>query len=1270
MVHKKKYDVVTTFLNYDLHGAAAAGNIGLVTYAITHGQPINAVLGGLLPIHAAASGGSVEVVQLLIDNGADVNIPRLPSSTGPPINIGGPGQMVGPGGVIGDSHQCTTAGEKLHKGRLGSAGLQAPPSSASTTRPGSSNGGSSLPVGLRGSTPLHFAAALGHLEVARILLENGANPLARDIEKATPEMVARSAGRQRVADFIRDWRIDHEGAPRRSIETPQQPPSSSGLKPEMEFGFRGGNISTASLPLTGSAAQSTASLGRYANQPGRRPSLPSIHESPPSTSYPRPPSGKKQQSFPSDRPATASSAHEKESRLPFTVRRPKSANSREGKSSMPNDDATSQISHHSGKESHGAASRLNKLFRRPNLRPATASGALSIAPSPSSPSPPTLTRTRSPSASGVTDKDRGGGLFHGHHLPPLSKRDHGRHLHPHTISRDAISGPIMNGQQPSTSIAEYARPDLADGAPSTTDDQTLSRSPDDLDEVSRVLNRTPAELQYMQTRGALPDRAKHSAPAGQTTFGLGRKSSGSGLRHYPSHSALPNKPSPVLTPNSGIVPRHRAKLGPGDGLAMTAVHQESRDDIDRARTDTPLSFGSDQASPAPRSARPVPSFTSLNRTQQAPDSRDERGSISSHESSNLTGTNSSADALRSPEGGEELASDYISRPLRSATVSTNHSPAPSPISLGPGGTSPSIASPGYAGIADYNINGSIPMSFIDPRQVSTRAQAAELVEAHARVIQTEYEQRQKAKRLASNSSHKNTASPLGNTRSRSATTDTKGTGPSESDGDDMLEEEDRSALRERLAALGESLHMERVLARNEQLAKRFHRESAADDGSTEGGDHEPIDRMVPSSMGPSTNMRAEMLEGYLRKGEASDTEKVKRPVTPKRDVFGRPVTPKQREGRPTTPKEARPTTPRSVTPQSSTRLDAPRENRVLPPPSKAQTPRSNTHLTLQQTRVISKSDLGLNSHINKDDLQGRERAWTTTDVRPRIGPQVVSRPSTAGAKPADSQRPGGLTIDIVQTMPTPTDGRTPLEDTSPIVPPSPDGRRPDSIQSRRRMNSNQLRIDSKVAQEQSHLNESSEEAGRPRSASRPRKPSTPTGSGSRSEHSVLITRVTPPVAPPVIALVPPRDPYNSFLSVGSDHEGSESPVSPSAPPEPVPALPSIPSAVDLHNMLQMQRVKDEARMIPDPQHSPIQLTPSDIGPGGSYRNSPPASAAERRLGLSGSGRSEFGYESVRSFNQEKGGDNSRALQQVDTRESDYPKPTRSKFGGLFSRKKR
>lgn len=61
---------------YDLHFASASGNLGLVEFALSHGQPVNSVLNGVLPLHAACAGGSEVVVKHLIDEGADVNAPR------------------------------------------------------------------------------------------------------------------------------------------------------------------------------------------------------------------------------------------------------------------------------------------------------------------------------------------------------------------------------------------------------------------------------------------------------------------------------------------------------------------------------------------------------------------------------------------------------------------------------------------------------------------------------------------------------------------------------------------------------------------------------------------------------------------------------------------------------------------------------------------------------------------------------------------------------------------------------------------------------------------------------------------------------------------------------------------------------------------------------------------------------------------------------------------------------------------------------------------
>ena len=65
-----------TVPRYDLHFAAASGDLGLVEFALSHGQPVNSVLNGVLPLHAACAGGSEVVVKYLIEEGADVNAPR------------------------------------------------------------------------------------------------------------------------------------------------------------------------------------------------------------------------------------------------------------------------------------------------------------------------------------------------------------------------------------------------------------------------------------------------------------------------------------------------------------------------------------------------------------------------------------------------------------------------------------------------------------------------------------------------------------------------------------------------------------------------------------------------------------------------------------------------------------------------------------------------------------------------------------------------------------------------------------------------------------------------------------------------------------------------------------------------------------------------------------------------------------------------------------------------------------------------------------------
>ncbi|ORX80279.1 hypothetical protein K493DRAFT_186480, partial [Basidiobolus meristosporus CBS 931.73] len=59
-----------------LHSGAANGNLGLVKFALDHGQSIDSVVNGILPIHAACCSGNFVVVKYLLDRGADVNARR------------------------------------------------------------------------------------------------------------------------------------------------------------------------------------------------------------------------------------------------------------------------------------------------------------------------------------------------------------------------------------------------------------------------------------------------------------------------------------------------------------------------------------------------------------------------------------------------------------------------------------------------------------------------------------------------------------------------------------------------------------------------------------------------------------------------------------------------------------------------------------------------------------------------------------------------------------------------------------------------------------------------------------------------------------------------------------------------------------------------------------------------------------------------------------------------------------------------------------------
>ncbi|GAA5858934.1 hypothetical protein JCM8547_007163 [Rhodosporidiobolus lusitaniae] len=144
--------VTTSYPDLTLHSAAANGNVGLVQYALSAGQPVNSVLNGVLPLHAAASSGSETVVRMLIEAGADVNSPRLP--------------------------------RRYSNDRSKTSGIS---------------------VGTAGSTPLHFAAANGHTGIIKLLLSYGADPRISEKHGITPEAIALQKGHLEAAEALRSF---------------------------------------------------------------------------------------------------------------------------------------------------------------------------------------------------------------------------------------------------------------------------------------------------------------------------------------------------------------------------------------------------------------------------------------------------------------------------------------------------------------------------------------------------------------------------------------------------------------------------------------------------------------------------------------------------------------------------------------------------------------------------------------------------------------------------------------------------------------------------------------------------------------------------------------------------------------------------------------------------------------------------------------------------------------------------------------------------------
>ncbi|KAG0001988.1 hypothetical protein BGZ79_003839 [Entomortierella chlamydospora] len=239
------------FQNLGLHSGAASGNLGLVKFALDNGQPIDSVVNGVLPIHAACcSNANIAVVLFLIEHGSDVNARRQPRKYG---------------------------GERA-------VGSQA--------------------VGTTGSTPLHFAAANGCQTVVEILLRHGAIADLADKYGTTPYIVAVARNHPDIANLLHQHASMQRGlqefTPDSDIGDGRDKDSFISPRNSGDFSRRVSAIMAPTRPCTIQTESSQllsspphiitttiSAAARNLNQ--RRVSLPSIMESPSSPTAPSAP---------------------------------------------------------------------------------------------------------------------------------------------------------------------------------------------------------------------------------------------------------------------------------------------------------------------------------------------------------------------------------------------------------------------------------------------------------------------------------------------------------------------------------------------------------------------------------------------------------------------------------------------------------------------------------------------------------------------------------------------------------------------------------------------------------------------------------------------------------------------------------------------------------------------------------------------------------------------------------------------------------------------
>jgi ankyrin repeat protein len=178
-----------------LHAAAERGEAAVVENLILKGADVNArTANGQTPLHIAADHGSYGALETLLKHKANPNLQDKRGRTPVELAIGYDAtveRLLAAGAELPDLLVASAAGRAdLVKGFLAKNKTSAGAKTSS------------------GETALHFAARLGHVRVAEVLLANGADVNARDSSKLTPLHRAATYGHSEMVRLLLAHKAD------------------------------------------------------------------------------------------------------------------------------------------------------------------------------------------------------------------------------------------------------------------------------------------------------------------------------------------------------------------------------------------------------------------------------------------------------------------------------------------------------------------------------------------------------------------------------------------------------------------------------------------------------------------------------------------------------------------------------------------------------------------------------------------------------------------------------------------------------------------------------------------------------------------------------------------------------------------------------------------------------------------------------------------------------------------------------------------------------